>query len=45
MHAGGHDVDHVFARGLAANTGDVQVLARGHLSDHAPVLVELAGTV
>jgi endonuclease/exonuclease/phosphatase family metal-dependent hydrolase len=44
-HAGGHDVDHVFARGLAGTTSDVQVLARGHLSDHAPVLVELAGTV
>lgn len=38
--AGGHGVDHVFARGLHA-TGGVEVPARGPLSDHAPVLVEL----
>lgn len=38
--AGGHDVDHVFTRGLSGRA-DVQVLARGHLSDHAPVLVRV----
>ena len=38
--AGGHDVDHVFARGLEA-AGPVEVLERGMLSDHAPVAVEL----
>jgi endonuclease/exonuclease/phosphatase family metal-dependent hydrolase len=39
-HAGGHDVDHVLAQGLRA-TGAAQILRRGELSDHAPVLVEL----
>jgi endonuclease/exonuclease/phosphatase (EEP) superfamily protein YafD len=33
---GGHDVDHIFVRGLP--TGDIRTLERGHLSDHAPVL-------
>jgi endonuclease/exonuclease/phosphatase family metal-dependent hydrolase len=37
---GGHDVDFVLARGLAAS-GPVQVLDRGPLSDHAPVLAAL----
>ena len=41
-HAGGHDVDHVFTRGLSGRA-EVQVLARGHLSDHAPVLVRAEG--
>jgi endonuclease/exonuclease/phosphatase family metal-dependent hydrolase len=35
---GGHDVDFVLARGLVA-AGPVEVLERGPLSDHAPVLV------
>jgi endonuclease/exonuclease/phosphatase family metal-dependent hydrolase len=38
--AGGHDVDHVLARGMHA-VGPSQVLERGGLSDHAPALVEL----
>jgi endonuclease/exonuclease/phosphatase family metal-dependent hydrolase len=37
-HAGGHSVDHVFVRGLRP-TGEVDVLDRGRLSDHAPVRV------
>jgi endonuclease/exonuclease/phosphatase family metal-dependent hydrolase len=40
-HAGGHDVDHVFARGL--QPGELAVLERGELSDHAPVSTTLAG--
>jgi endonuclease/exonuclease/phosphatase family metal-dependent hydrolase len=40
VHAGGHAVDHVLARGLEA-VGRARVLDRGPLSDHAPVLVEL----
>jgi endonuclease/exonuclease/phosphatase family metal-dependent hydrolase len=36
--AAGHDVDHVFVRGLLASR-DARVLERGHLSDHAPVSV------
>jgi endonuclease/exonuclease/phosphatase family metal-dependent hydrolase len=39
--AGGYDVDLVFARGLAA-TSSPEILDRGRLSDHAPVVVELA---
>jgi endonuclease/exonuclease/phosphatase family metal-dependent hydrolase len=39
-HAGGHDVDHVFVRGLRS-AGPVEVLERGALSDHAPVRVTL----
>ena len=39
-HAGGHDVDHVFVRGLRP-TAQVEVLERGRLSDHAPVRVSL----
>lgn len=38
--AGGHGVDHVLARGLAA-TGPARTLERGPLSDHAPVVVDL----
>ena len=38
--AGGHDVDLVFSSGLSASTPP-EVLARGELSDHAPVVVEL----
>jgi endonuclease/exonuclease/phosphatase family metal-dependent hydrolase len=38
--AGGHDVDHVFLAGFrVAPDGAAQVLERGLLSDHAPVLV------
>jgi endonuclease/exonuclease/phosphatase family metal-dependent hydrolase len=36
-----HDVDYVFARGLAAASG-AEVLDRGRLSDHAPVAVTIA---
>jgi endonuclease/exonuclease/phosphatase family metal-dependent hydrolase len=39
VHAGGHDVDHVLAHGYEPVR--VQILDRGVLSDHAPVLVEL----
>jgi endonuclease/exonuclease/phosphatase family metal-dependent hydrolase len=38
-HAGGHDVDHVFVRGLEPVS--VDVLDRGRLSDHAPVRATL----
>lgn len=41
-HAGGDDVDHVFARGLVP-AGAAEVLDRGTLSDHAPVRVTLEG--
>ncbi len=41
VFAGGHDVDHVLLRGVTAVApGDV--LERGHLSDHAPVLTHIA---
>jgi endonuclease/exonuclease/phosphatase family metal-dependent hydrolase len=36
--AGGHDVDHLLARGLR-RAGDARVPARRDLSDHAPVVV------
>lgn len=39
--AGGNDVDHVLVHGLAASA-DADVLERGPLSDHAPVLAHLA---
>jgi endonuclease/exonuclease/phosphatase family metal-dependent hydrolase len=39
-HAGGHDVDHVFAAGLQP-VGPAEVLERGRLSDHSPVVVTL----
>jgi endonuclease/exonuclease/phosphatase family metal-dependent hydrolase len=38
-YAGGHEVDHVFVRGLEPVARNV--LERGRLSDHAPVRVEL----
>jgi endonuclease/exonuclease/phosphatase (EEP) superfamily protein YafD len=41
-HAGGHDVDHVFATGLEP-IGEADILDRGRLSDHAPVRVTLVG--
>jgi endonuclease/exonuclease/phosphatase family metal-dependent hydrolase len=41
-YAGGHDVDLVFASGLEP-VGEVEVLERGPLSDHAPVAVTLTG--
>jgi len=40
VHAGGHHVDHVFARGWTA-AGGAELLERGELSDHAPVRVTL----
>ena len=40
-HAGGHDVDHVFARGLEP-AGAIEVLDRDGLSDHAPVRATFA---
>jgi endonuclease/exonuclease/phosphatase (EEP) superfamily protein YafD len=40
VYAGGHDVDLVFASGLEP-IGEVEVLERGPLSDHAPVAVTL----
>jgi endonuclease/exonuclease/phosphatase family metal-dependent hydrolase len=40
-YAGGHGVDQVFVRGLQAGPG-AEVLDRGRLSDHAPVLVTTA---
>jgi endonuclease/exonuclease/phosphatase family metal-dependent hydrolase len=39
-HAGGHSVDHVLLRGLAAD-GSARVLDHGRLSDHVPVVVDL----
>jgi endonuclease/exonuclease/phosphatase family metal-dependent hydrolase len=41
VHAGGHDVDHVFARGMAV-AAPAEPLERGALSDHAPVRATLA---
>jgi endonuclease/exonuclease/phosphatase family metal-dependent hydrolase len=41
VHAGGHGVDHVFAAGLQP-VGEVEVLDRGSLSDHAPVAVTVS---
>ena len=37
---GGHDVDQVFATGFERTAGP-DLLERGQLSDHAPVLVRL----
>jgi endonuclease/exonuclease/phosphatase family metal-dependent hydrolase len=42
-YAGGHEVDHVFVRGLRPVASEV--LDRGRLSDHAPVRVELTSCV
>jgi len=41
-HAGGHGVDHLFARGLAP--GGLRRLERGGLSDHVPLLATLSPT-
>ncbi|MBV9802152.1 MAG: endonuclease/exonuclease/phosphatase family protein [Solirubrobacterales bacterium] len=41
QYAGGHDVDLLFARGLAPS-GEAEVLDRGPLSDHAPVAITFA---
>ena len=40
--AGGHDVDFVLARGLRPR-GPAEMLDRGTLSDHVPVVVDLEG--
>ncbi len=40
-YAGGHDVDLVFLRGFRA-AGEVHVLERGRLSDHAPVAIDVS---
>ena len=40
VHAGGHKVDHVYARGLAPR-GGAETLPHKPLSDHAPVRVAL----
>jgi endonuclease/exonuclease/phosphatase family metal-dependent hydrolase len=39
--AGGHSVDHVMVRGLG-RLGPARTLPRRHLSDHAPVMIEVA---
>ncbi|HEY2770585.1 MAG TPA: endonuclease/exonuclease/phosphatase family protein [Solirubrobacteraceae bacterium] len=39
-HAGGDGVDHVLVRGLAPD-GELEVLERGRLSDHAPLRMAL----
>ena len=41
VHAGGRDVDHLFARGLLP-TGKAEVLERGALSDHPPLVASFA---
>lgn len=41
-YAGGHDVDHVFLGGGLASTGSATTLERGPLSDHAPVVLDVA---
>ena len=40
-HLGGHSVDHVLARGVGA-AGATEQLARGSLSDHAPLHIRIA---
>jgi endonuclease/exonuclease/phosphatase family metal-dependent hydrolase len=40
VHAAGYHVDHVFARGLAP-VDRVELLAKGTLSDHVPLAIEL----
>ena len=40
-HLGGHSVDHVLARGVGA-AGATERLARGSLSDHAPLRIRIA---
>jgi endonuclease/exonuclease/phosphatase family metal-dependent hydrolase len=41
VHAGGRGPDHVFAAGLQP-IGDTEVLDRGRLSDHAPLVVTVS---
>jgi endonuclease/exonuclease/phosphatase family metal-dependent hydrolase len=41
VSAGGHDVDHVLVHGLEP-AGAAEILERGHLSDHVPVLTRVA---
>ncbi len=41
VYAGGHNVDHVLVLGMKA-AGTARTLARGRLSDHRPVVIELA---
>ena len=41
-HVAGNHVDHLFVRGLR-RVGRAQLLEPGHLSDHAPLAVDLAG--
>ena len=41
VHAAGHDVDHVLVRGLEV-AAPGRTLDRGTLSDHLPVLAEVA---
>ena len=41
VHAGGRDVDHLFARGLLP-AGKAEVLERGALSDHPPLVASFA---
>lgn len=36
---GGHNVDFVFARGVRGDGAEPELLRRGRLSDHRPVLV------
>jgi endonuclease/exonuclease/phosphatase family metal-dependent hydrolase len=40
VHAGGHGVDHILARGFAV-AGRARVLERAGLSDHAPVVADI----
>ncbi len=40
-YAGGHDVDHVFLSEGLHSVGAAEVLERGRLSDHAPVVVDV----
>ncbi len=40
-HTGGHDVDHIFVAGAVRALGEAQVLDRGTLSDHVPVVVDV----
>jgi endonuclease/exonuclease/phosphatase family metal-dependent hydrolase len=41
VHGGGYDVDHLFARGLHP-AGAAEVLQRGRLSDHSPLVASFA---
>jgi endonuclease/exonuclease/phosphatase family metal-dependent hydrolase len=44
VHAGGHDVDHVFAANGLEPAAEPEVLDHGRLSDHAAVVVTLRGS-